>query len=68
MYANAENEDSIIKITDIALNPILDKDLLKNSLNISAQYCGKIFIPVFSCYKTIQNFYLFLHKSTGNIA
>ncbi len=41
MYATGENEKSLIKITDITLNPILDKDLLKNSLNLCAQYCGE---------------------------
>lgn len=39
MYENAENEDGTIKITDTALNAILDKDLVKSSLNHSAQYC-----------------------------
>lgn len=40
MFEQAENEESLVKITDIALNPILDKDLLKNSLSLSTQYCA----------------------------
>jgi serine/threonine protein kinase len=35
-----ENEDSIVKITDVALFTILDKDLLKHSIESSSQYCA----------------------------
>lgn len=39
MY-ETENDDSSIKITDFALYPILEKELLKHAIVSSAQYCG----------------------------
>lgn len=40
MFDKEGTDDCLVKITDTALFPILDRDLLKTSLNISAQYCG----------------------------
>ncbi len=40
MFERADTDDCLVKITDTALFPILDRDLLKTSLNISAQYCA----------------------------
>ena len=40
LYEN-ESEDSIVKITDVALYTILEKDLLKNSIESSPQYTGE---------------------------
>ena len=39
LYEN-ESEESLVKITDIALYTILEKDLLKQSIESSFQYCG----------------------------
>lgn len=40
MFSKDSTDDCLVKITDTALFPILDRDLLKTSLDISAQYCG----------------------------
>ena len=40
MFERADTDDCLVKITDTAVFPILDRDLLKTSLNISAQYCA----------------------------
>ncbi len=37
-----DNDESLVKITDLCLLTILDKDLLKDSIRISAQYCGML--------------------------
>jgi len=40
LFDSEDENDSIIKITDIALYSLFDKEILKNSLTSSAQYCG----------------------------
>ena len=39
-----EIDESIVKITDVGLYTILDKDLLKHSIEASSQYCGNCFL------------------------
>jgi hypothetical protein len=40
MYEN-DNEDSKIKIADIAVYTLMDKELLKHATTLTPQYCGK---------------------------
>ena len=40
IYLN-ESEESIIKITDISLFKILDKELLRHFVSEAVQFCGK---------------------------
>ena len=49
-----DNDDSNVKISDIALYPLLDRELLKHTISTSPQYCGK-----FVLYK-ILNIALFI--------
>ncbi len=39
-----DNDDSNVKISDIALYPLLDRELLKHTISTSPQYCGKFFL------------------------
>ena len=41
IYIN-ESEESLIKITDVALFKLLDKDLLRHYVSEAVQFCGKL--------------------------
>lgn len=39
----SESEESVVKITDVSMYTILEKDLLRHSIESSFQYCGKFY-------------------------
>ena len=51
-----ENDDSIVKITDVGLYTILDKDLLKHSIEASSQYCCNYFLFAFLFFFFLELF------------
>ncbi len=51
-----ESEDSKIKISDVAVYELMDKDLLRHAINSSTQFCGNLNCKGFSFFEVLLTF------------